>query len=133
MPSLLLSLAVKSLICRVLSLLSWKTRMGSRIKPNDSEGNSNLLLHLDYHRFMGPGGIYQRVLRELVEVFAKPLPVVCWQSWSTWEVPDNWRDILVEGGSRELLTCQPDLSIGKGLEADCFESEHTACERQAGD
>lgn len=77
-PSLLLSLIVRSVICRVLSPLSWKMRTGSRIKSRNSEGNINLLFHLDYNEFMGPGGIYQRVLRELVEVLAKPLSIVYW-------------------------------------------------------
>ena len=40
---------------------------------------------------MGPGGIHPRVLRELVEELAKPLSIIYQQSWSTGEVPEDWR------------------------------------------
>jgi len=39
---------------------------------------------------MGPDGIHPRVLRELVEELAKPLSIICQQSWLTGEVPDDW-------------------------------------------
>ena len=51
----------------------------------------NLLLHLDCHKSMGPIGIYSKVLRKLVEVIAKPLSIMCQCSWSTGEVPEDWR------------------------------------------
>jgi len=31
------------------------------------------------------------VLRELEEELAKPLSIICQQSWLTGEVPDDWR------------------------------------------
>ena len=40
---------------------------------------------------MRPDGIHTRVLRELVEVAAKPLSIICQCSWSTGEVPEDWR------------------------------------------
>ena len=40
---------------------------------------------------MKPDGIHTRVLRELVEVAAKPLSIICQCSWSTGEVPEDWR------------------------------------------
>jgi len=40
---------------------------------------------------MGPDGIHLRVLRELVEDLAKPLSIVCQQSWLTGEDPGDWR------------------------------------------
>jgi len=40
---------------------------------------------------MGPDGIHQRLLRELVEELAKPLSIIYQQSWLTGEVPDDWR------------------------------------------
>jgi len=40
---------------------------------------------------MGPDGIHPRVLREPVEELAKPLSIICQQSWLTGEVPDDWR------------------------------------------
>ncbi|KFV53314.1 hypothetical protein N328_02290, partial [Gavia stellata] len=52
---------------------------------------SDLLHHLDTHRFMGPDGIHARVLTELAEVLTKPLSIIYQQSWLTWEVPVDWR------------------------------------------
>ncbi|KAK4826010.1 hypothetical protein QYF61_003783 [Mycteria americana] len=52
---------------------------------------SDLLHHLDIDKSMGPDGIHTRVLRELVEVFTKPLSILYQQSWLTGEVPVDWR------------------------------------------
>ncbi|GAB0182120.1 hypothetical protein GRJ2_000677300 [Grus japonensis] len=52
---------------------------------------SDLLHHLDTHESMGLDGIYPRVLRELAEVFTKPLSIIYQQSWLTGEVPADWR------------------------------------------
>ncbi|KFQ08513.1 hypothetical protein N329_03165, partial [Haliaeetus albicilla] len=52
---------------------------------------NDLLCCLDIHKSIGPEGIHLRVLRELVEEFAKPLFIIYQQSWSTGEVPDDWR------------------------------------------
>ncbi|KAK4824534.1 hypothetical protein QYF61_016114 [Mycteria americana] len=55
------------------------------------EAVNNLLCQLDTHKSMGPDGIHARVLRELVEELAKPLPIIYHQSWLTREVPDDRR------------------------------------------
>ncbi|KFP94796.1 RNA-directed DNA polymerase from mobile element jockey, partial [Haliaeetus albicilla] len=52
---------------------------------------SDLLHHLDTHKSIAPDGIHPRVLRELVEDPAKPLSIIYQRSWSTGEVPDDWR------------------------------------------
>ncbi|KAJ7400317.1 hypothetical protein BTVI_106713 [Pitangus sulphuratus] len=52
---------------------------------------SDLLIHLDPHKSMGPDGIHPRVMRELVEKLNKPLSIIYHQSWLTGEVPDNWK------------------------------------------
>ncbi|XP_021238286.1 uncharacterized protein LOC110390978 [Numida meleagris] len=46
---------------------------------------------LDTQKFMGPGGLPHRVLRELADVVAKPLPIILRQSWLTGYVPVDWR------------------------------------------
>jgi len=55
------------------------------------EAVNNLLCHLDAHKSVGPDGILPRVLSELAEELAKPLSIICQQSWVTGEVPDDWR------------------------------------------
>ena len=50
----------------------------------------DLLLHLDCHKSVGPDGIHLRVLRELVDMIAKPLSISYQWSWSNIEVPDDW-------------------------------------------
>ncbi|PKU41254.1 rna-directed dna polymerase from mobile element jockey-like [Limosa lapponica baueri] len=52
---------------------------------------NDLLLHLDTHKSMGPDGIHPRVLRELAGELTKPPSIIYQQSWSTGEVPDDWR------------------------------------------
>ncbi|PKU47454.1 hypothetical protein llap_2277 [Limosa lapponica baueri] len=43
------------------------------------------------HKSMGLDGIHPRVLRELVGELTKPLSIIYQQSWSTGEVPEDWR------------------------------------------
>ena len=54
------------------------------------EAVRELLLHLEYHNSMGLDGIHARLLREKVEVIAKPLSIMYQHSWSTGEVPEDW-------------------------------------------
>ncbi|PKU40409.1 rna-directed dna polymerase from mobile element jockey-like [Limosa lapponica baueri] len=60
------------------------------MRTEDEEGN-DLLMHLDTHKSMGLDGIHPRVLRELAGEITKPLSIICQQSQSTGEVPDDWR------------------------------------------
>ncbi|KAM8793546.1 E3 ubiquitin-protein ligase RNF38-like [Eudromia elegans] len=66
---------------------------GEQKKPPiiQEETVSDLLLHLDTHKSRGPDGIHSRVLKELAEVLAKLLSIIYQRSWSTGEIPDNWR------------------------------------------
>ncbi|XP_066843722.1 NADH dehydrogenase [ubiquinone] 1 alpha subcomplex assembly factor 2 isoform X1 [Anser cygnoides] len=50
----------------------------------------DLLQHLDVRKSMGLDGIHPRVLRELAEELAKPLPIIYRQSWLSREVPVDW-------------------------------------------
>ena len=46
----------------------------------------DLVFYLGCHRSMAPDEIHLRVVRELVEVMAKLLSIICQHSWSTGEV-----------------------------------------------
>ncbi|KAK4818831.1 hypothetical protein QYF61_019868 [Mycteria americana] len=52
---------------------------------------SDLLHHLDTHKFMGSDEIHPRVLKELADVLTKPLSIIYQQSWLTGEVPADCR------------------------------------------
>ncbi|KGL72885.1 RNA-directed DNA polymerase from mobile element jockey, partial [Tinamus guttatus] len=49
------------------------------------------LRKLDTHKSMGPDGMHPGVLRELVDVVAKPLSIIFERSWRTGEVPEDWK------------------------------------------
>jgi len=53
------------------------------------------LSNLDVHKSMGPNGMHPSVLRELVDVIAKPLSIIFQRSWRTGEVPEDWRQASV--------------------------------------
>ena len=40
---------------------------------------------------MGPDGLHPRVLRELVDVVAKPLSIILQQFWLIGDVPVDWK------------------------------------------
>ena len=46
----------------------------------------DLLQKLDDHKSMRPDGLHPRVLRELVDVVAKPHSIILQQSWLTGDV-----------------------------------------------
>ena len=50
----------------------------------------DLLQKLDAHKSMEPVGLHPRVLKELVDVVAKPLSVIPRQSWLSGDVPADW-------------------------------------------
>ena len=63
---------------------------------------------MDYHKSMGPGRVHPRVLRVLAEVIAKLCSTIYQQSWSTGEVPDDWRLANV------TLSCKKDCKEDLG-------------------
>ena len=76
-PSLHLSLKVRPVILRVIYLpdLEILDREQNKSPTIQVETLGDLLLYLDCHKSMVLDGIHPRVLRELVEVITKPLPI----------------------------------------------------------
>ncbi|GAB0184184.1 hypothetical protein GRJ2_000884000 [Grus japonensis] len=56
---------------------------------------------LNIHQSMGPDGMHPRVLRELADVIARPLPIILERSWRTGEVPEDWRKANVTPVSKK--------------------------------
>jgi len=70
-----------------------------------------LLLHLDCYKSIGSDGIHQRELKELV-VNVKLLSIIYQHSWSTREVPEDWRlasvtHIYKKGSKEDLGNYRP--------------------------
>jgi len=53
------------------------------------------LTKLDTHKFLGPNGTHPQVLRELADVIAEPLSIICERSWRTGEMREDWRTVSV--------------------------------------
>ncbi|KFP27790.1 RNA-directed DNA polymerase from mobile element jockey, partial [Colius striatus] len=49
------------------------------------------LSSLDVHKSMGLDRMHPQVLREMVEVTAKPISIIFSKSWRTGEVPEDWK------------------------------------------
>ena len=61
---------------------------------------------------MGPYGLHPRVLRELVGVIAEPLSAIYLHSWSSGEVPEDWRladviPVYKKGRKKDLGNYRP--------------------------
>lgn len=103
------------------------------------ERGGDLLLHLDCKKSMGPDAIYPRVLKELMEVVAKPFSIIHQHSWSTREVTEDWglasvTPIYRKVGMEDAWNyCQPDLSTWKGYGADHLKRDHKTRAGQPGD
>ena len=80
---------------------------------------------------MGPNGIHLRVLREMVKVIVKLLSIIYQHSWSTREVPEDWRLASVahiyKKGSKEDLGNYRPVSLtsvpGKDMEQITLRSD----------
>lgn len=76
-------------------------------------------------------GIHPRVLKNLVEVLTKILPIIYQQSWLIKDVSVDWMlaNVHKKGRKKDLLKYGPesDLSSRKGHEGDHPEYQHTVC------
>ncbi|KFQ11581.1 hypothetical protein N330_13265, partial [Leptosomus discolor] len=52
---------------------------------------SDLLLHINVNKSMGPDGVHPRVMRELAGLLTKSLSIIYQQSWLTGEVSADWK------------------------------------------
>ena len=83
------------------SCYSLGTQPPALVDERDGEQNRLCMIHdemvldllqkLDAHKSIGLDGLHLGVLRELVDVVAKPLSIILCQSWLTGDVPVDWR------------------------------------------
>jgi len=52
---------------------------------------SELLQELDPYKLMVPDNIHPWVLRELADIFARPLAVIFEKSWRSGDIPEDWK------------------------------------------
>ena len=57
----------------------------------DTEIVRNQLYQLNVHKSMGSDGIHPRVLKELVDVTAGPLSIICQRSWGSGDILTDWK------------------------------------------
>ncbi|KFU84908.1 hypothetical protein M959_06132, partial [Chaetura pelagica] len=70
------------------------------------------LRNMKIYKSMGPEEIHPRVLKELVDVVAKPLSIIFQRSWQSVEVPGDWKKryvmpIFKKGRKEDPGNCQP--------------------------
>ncbi|KFP53461.1 hypothetical protein N323_02953, partial [Cathartes aura] len=57
----------------------------------DTEVVRDQLHQLNVHKSTGPDGIHPRALKELADVIAGPLLIICQRSWEPGEVSADWK------------------------------------------
>lgn len=141
MPSLPQFLMAKSIVFRFPALWTDNRTEGRNRKQNETpiiqkKMVRNLLLHLDMHKSMGPNRIHPEVPRELGKELTNHLPgVVAHQRDPNWvEVSkcDAHLQEMLEGGSRELRACQPELVSGKAMEQIILSAINGICRTARG-
>ena len=90
-PSLHLSLKVRPVTLGVFYPLTWKSGMESRTNPSCLRCRQRHSIPFRHHKSIGLDGIHPRMLREQAEMIAKTLSIIYQHSWSTREVPEDWR------------------------------------------
>ncbi|KFP72177.1 hypothetical protein N310_00595, partial [Acanthisitta chloris] len=83
--------------------------------------------NLNVIKSMGPDEIHPRVLRVLIDVFAKPRSIIFQKSWQSGEIPNDWKKgnitpIFKKGKAEEPQTSREASVSGKFMQQILLEA-----------
>lgn len=74
----------------------WRKEVFSLVKEGLARDH---LDELDIHKSIGPDGMHSQLLREVVDIIARPPVIICERSWQSGEVPEYWKKTVPQSST----------------------------------
>ncbi|XP_050792312.1 myoD family inhibitor domain-containing protein isoform X1 [Gopherus flavomarginatus] len=91
LPNAFFASVFTSKVSSQTAALGSKAWRGGDSPSVEKEVVQDYLEKLDEHKSMGPDALHPRVLKELVDVIAKPLVIIFENVWRSGKVPNDWK------------------------------------------